>query len=307
MARSRAGGTSALLSGKLGDVIYQITRNPDGSFRQSVMDNPESRINPNTDAQARARLTMALIERAMFTYRDFMGTGFEGVDPGTNSVSKFSEVNYNIVKYDIDTYWDVEEWPDWNYDFPKKGVSAVKDGCYTISQGTLRDNLNFWPYGTYGERREFGFNTRVLEQAPTVKHFLDANGLRPGMQYVAIFFCQGTTPSKSFIAWLMIWTEESVRLNDNLTSSNWRKYIKTNSNVYANTYFLTDTGQLVMKCDQLDTYHISRTGCFGHRLRVRENGKYRYNTCEMMWNVFPTPQEAWGWKTLWEVKPTWIE
>lgn len=114
MARSRIGGSSGLLSGKVGDVIYSITRNADGSYRQQLGINPESRFNPNTDAQARARMTMGLIERAMFTYVDFMGTGFEGVDLGTNSVSRFSELNYNAIKYEIEEYWNMEDWPDWS-------------------------------------------------------------------------------------------------------------------------------------------------------------------------------------------------
>lgn len=307
MARSRVGGSTAKLSGKVGDIIYSITRNPDGSFRQVISANPEERFNPNTDAQARARMTMAMIERAMFTYRDFMGTGFEGVDLGTNNVSKFSEINYNTIKYDIETYWDVEDWPDWNYDFPRKGQTAPKDGCFIISQGSLRSNLHFWPYGTYGDRREFGFDTLAIGNEPTVADFLTANGLRPGMQYVAIFFCQGTTPSKSFVAWLMIWTEENVNQSVRLNNNNWRNYIKTNSNVLANAYFTTSTGQLTMKCDQLSAYSIQRTGCFGHRLRVREKGRFLYNTCEMQFATATTPQEDWGWKTLWQVKNSWIE
>lgn len=307
MARSRVGGSTAKLSGKVGDVIYSITRNPDGTFRQMVSANPEERFNPNTDAQARARMTMAMIERAMFTYRDFMGTGFENVDLGTNNVSKFSELNYNTVKYDIETYWDVEDWTEWNYDFPRKGQTVPKDGCYIISQGSLRNNLKLWPIGAMGARRWFGIESRVMVGDRTVRSFLDLNGLQPGMQYVAIFFCEGTTPSKSFVAWLMLWTDETVNLNAELNSNNWRNYLKTNSNVTTNSYFNNETGQLVHICDQLDAYSILRTGCFGQRLRIRKRDRFLYNTCEMQYVTYTTPQEDWGWKTLWQVKNSWIE
>lgn len=307
MARSRVGGSTAKLSGKVGDVIYSITRNPDGTFRQMVSANPEERFNPNTDAQARARMTMAMIERAMFTYRDFMGTGFENVDLGTNNVSMFSELNYNTVKYDIEAYWDVEDWPDWNYDFPRKGQAVPKDGWFILSQGSLRNNMKMWPIGATDSRRWFGIESNVMVGDHKVGSFLDLNGLQPGMQYVAIFFCQGTTPSKSFVAWLMLWTDETVNLNAELNSSNWRNYLKTNSNVTTNSYFNNETGQLVHICDQLDAYSIQRTGCFGHRLRIRKNGRFLYNTCEMQDAAYPSPQEAWGWKTLWQVKNSWIE
>lgn len=306
MARSRVGGTSGKLSGRVGDVIYSITRNADGSFRQQAAFNDGIRENPNTDAQARARLTMATVERAMFTYRDFMGTGFEGVALGTNCVSKFSELNYNAMKYEIDEYWDDPEWPDYNYDFPRKGQTSPKDGCFIISQGSLRLDLHIHCLFANQAQRFFGIETTVIENPMTVRKFLWRNNLKPGMQFVGIFYCEGTTPSKSFIAWIMMWTDENVRLDDVLTSSNWRHYIHTNSNVLINGYFVNETGQLYLKCERLDEYQIKRTGCTGRRIRMRDGNMYRYNNCEMEWVAFPTPQEAWGWKTVGQVKNTWI-
>lgn len=306
MARSRVGGSKGLLSGKVGDVIYSITRNADGSFRQMIGANPESRFNPNTDAQACARMTMGMIERAMFTYRDFMGTGFEGVDPGTNSVSKFSEVNYNEIREEILQYWDMPDWTEWNYDFPKKGQTVPKDGMFIISQGSIRwDGLVYCVPATSNRRY---FEVECLSQGvqPTVRHWLTSHNLKPGMQFVGIFFCEGTTPSRSFVAWIMLWTGENVRLDDVLTASNWRNYIKTNSNVPINAYFSDTDGSLHLRCERLDDLQVSRTGCTGRRIRMRDGDKFRYNNCQMQWNVFPTPQEAWGWKTLWDVKPSWL-
>lgn len=306
MARSRVGGTSGMLSGRVGDVIYSITRNADGSFRQQAAFNDGIRENPNTDAQARARMTMATVERAMFTFRDFMGTGFEGVALGTNSVSKFSEVNYNAMKYEIDTYWDEPDWPDYNWDFPRKGQGTPKDGCYIISQGSLRYNNYIHLIGSNINRDWFGVETLDLEQPVTVRKFLGRNGLKPGMQFVGIFYCEGLTPSKSFVAWLMFWTNENVNLDAILTSSNWRKYIHTNSNVLMNAYMVNETGKLWLRCENLAQYQIKRTGCVGKRLRIRDGNIYRYSTCEMLWACFPDPQTAWGWKTVGQVKNTWI-
>ena len=307
MARSRVGGSKGLLSGKLGDVIYHITRNSDGSFRQVVGSNPESRFNPNTDAQACARMTMGMIERAMFTYRDFMGTGFENVELGTNSVSKFSEVNYNEVRGEILAYWDMPDWTEWNYDFPKKGQTVPKDGMFIISQGSIRwDGLVYCQPAT-ANRRYFEVECLGRGVQPTVRHWLASHNLKPGMQFVGIFFCEGTTPSRSFVAWIMLWTDENVRLDDVLTAANWRNYIKTNSNVPLNSYFSDSDGSLHLRCERLDELQVSRTGCTGRRIRMRDGAKFRYNNCQMDWVVFPTPQEAWGWKTLWDVKNSWLE
>lgn len=306
MAHSRVGGSKGLLSGKLGSVIYSITRNSDGSFRQVIGANPESRFNPNTDAQACARMTMGMIERAMFTYRDFIGTGFEGVELGTNSVSKFSEVNYNEIRDEILAYWDMPDWTEWNYDFPKKGQTVPKDGMFIISQGSIRWDGIIYCQPATANLRYFEVDCLGRGVRPTVRHWLASHNLKPGMQFVGIFFCEGTTPSRSFIAWIMLWTDENVRLDDILTASNWRNYIKTNSNVPINSYFSDSDGSLHLRCERLDDLQISRTGCTGRRVRMRDGDKFRYNNCQMQWYVFPTPQEAWGWKTLWDVKPSWL-
>lgn len=305
MARSRVGGSKGLLSGKVGDVIYSITRNSDGSYRQGIGANPESRFNPNTDAQACARMTMGMIERAMFTFRDFMGTGFEGVDPGTNSVSKFSEVNYNEIREEIVQYWDMPGWSEWNYDFPKKGQTVPKDGMFIISQGSIRwDGLVYCVPATTS-RRYFEVECLGRGVQPTVRHWLVSHNLKPGMQFVGIFFCEGTSPSRSFVAWIMLWTDENVRLDDVITASNWRNYIKTNSNVPLNSYFSDSDGSLHLRCERLDDLQVSRTGCTGRRIRMRDGAKFRYNNCQMQWVAFPDPQKAWGWKTLWDVKNSW--
>lgn len=307
MARSRIGGSSGLLSGKVGNVIYSITRNADGSFRQQLGKNPESRINPNTDAQARARMTMGLIERAMFTYVDFMGTGFEGIDIGTNSVSRFSELNYNAIKYEIEEYWNMEDWPDWSYEFPRKRETSPKDGCFIISRGSLQWEGFIFCQPATASRRYFSVETTSLREGLTLRQFLGLNDLRIGMQFVGIFYCQGTTPSKSFVAWIMFYTDPNVRANDVLTSSNWRNYIRVKSNVPLNAYYVEKNSQLILRCEALDDYKILRTGCTGRRVRIRENNRYLYNNCDMVYNVFPSPQEAWGWKTLWDVKKSWLE
>jgi len=307
MARSRVGGSKGLLSGKVGDVIYSITRNADGSFRQGIGAYPESRFNPNTDAQACARMTMGMIERAMFTYRDFMGTGFENVELGTNSVSKFSEVNYNEIREEILQYWDMPDWTEWNYDFPKKGQTVPKDGMFIISQGSIRwDGLVYCVPATTN-RRYFEVECLGRGVQPTVRHWLTSHNLKQGMQFVGIFFCEGTTPSRSFVAWIMLWTDENVRLDDVITAANWRNYIKTNSNVPISAYFSDSDGSLHLRCERLDDLQVSRTGCTGRRVRMRDGAKFRYNNCMMQWVAFPDPQEAWGWKTLWDVKPSWLE
>ena len=64
---------------------------------------------------------MATIERAMFTFRDFMGTGWEDVPKGTLSVSAFSKYNYNEIKDFLEVMFDDDSNYEVMWNLPKKG------------------------------------------------------------------------------------------------------------------------------------------------------------------------------------------
>ena len=237
MARSRVGGSKALLSGKVGDVIYSITRNSDGTFRQQISANPDERINPNTDAQARARLTMATIERAMFTLRDFMGTGFEGVDRGTLSVSEFSRVNYNAIKEQIEFWWDDPEGYEESYNLPKKGQGQPRAGAFILSRGSLRADNALIVSGRGLSDPYFVVRTSNRSGGVTLQTWLAQNSMKIGDQRVKAIFMEGVTPSKTAVAYIIIATNLNANPNAILTHSNFRQHLILSSNVPLNISF----------------------------------------------------------------------
>ena len=305
MARSRVGGSKALLSGKVGDVIYSITRNSDGTFRQQISANPDERINPNTDAQARARLTMATIERAMFTFRDFMGTGFEGVDRGTLSVSEFSRVNYNAIKEQIAFWWDSPEgWED-QFNLPKKGQGQPRAGCYIISQGSLST-----PFGwrlAFGGLNSPWFRLVSNESVSglTLQTWLARNGMRIGDQRVKILFEEGLTPSRAAVIYIIVATKPTANPNTIITSANFRSLLQLSSNVPLNVVFNNATSELSFEFTQGDNYGFKCVSMDATRLRREVNGKILYNNCELAPIGIYTPED-YGWQTLSNVKSSWL-
>ena len=305
MARSRSGGTSGLLSGKLGDVIYSITRNADGSFRQQVSANPEYRENPNTDAQARARCTMATIERAMFTFRDFMGTGFEGIDKGTNSVSKFSEINYNNIKEQIEFWWDdPENWDD-QFNLPKKGQQQPRGGCYILAQGSLRIH-SLWMLGWGGLNNPyFYFRTNQTGANVSLKDWLAVNGMLIGDQRVKVVFMEGTTPSKSAVVYVIVATSLSANPNTVISRSNFRNLLTLSSNIPLNVTFDDATGRMTFEFTRGADYGFRCASMDADRLRRLKNGKLLYSNCELTTLGGYDPSD-YGWQTLSQVKNSWL-
>lgn len=305
MARSRRGGTSGLLSGKVGDVIYSVTRNPDGSLRQQISLNPEERDNPNTEEQARARLTMATIERAMFTFKDMMGSGFEGVDRGTNSVSKFSEVNYNYYKDKIIDGW-VNDTPDAvRLDLPKKGDRIPRDGEFIISQGTLREFFGLSGSRGTGSNVYFDYDVVSLRNYNTLKLALGESDIKIGEQIACFHFGIGSQPAYSAIVWWLMYTDPSWPSTTRIDQTNWSRILKFKSNVPISPYYNSQDNKIHVRGEHLELYSIAKWGCLGWRRRAEINGVVRYSTQKMK-SRYALPWREWDWNYVAEVKPSWL-
>lgn len=304
MARSRVGGTSSLLSGKVGDVIYSITRNADGSFRQQISANPIIRENPNTDEQARARCTMGTIERAMFTFRDFIASGWEGVDRGTNSVSEFSRYNYNAIKEYIEFWWDVSGEPELQYNLPKKGQTQPRGGCFRLSQGSISLRRHWIrSYAPVGNPR-FMVQSWEYPNPMTLAAWLDWNGMYIGDQLVFVFFEEGRTPSLAKACYFLVATDKFANPNTILTQSNFRSLLIMKSNVGGNITFNPDNNQLTYQFTDQQGLGLIGVSVDGVRLRREVNGKVLYNTCDLSAPYYD-PVETWGWQRLSTVKSSW--
>lgn len=306
MARSRIGGTNGLLSGKLGDVIYSITRNSDGSFRQQIGTNPVTRDNPNTFEQARARCTMATIERAMFTFRDFVTTGWEGVEKGTLSVSAFSQTNYNYLKDFLEVMFDDDSNYDVHWNLPKKGQTQPRGGNFILSQGSLRMRKQWFLDNYGGTTPWWGVRSWPMVAEPTLQNWLILNGLELGDQLVFVQFMEGLTPSKSMVTYAIVATEKTTNPNTIITNTNFRQLLTLKSNVPCNVTFDNTTKVLSIRFEQGANYDLRCLSCSTERLRREVNGKLFYNNAELsLWS--DDPVHDYGWQGMRAVRPSWLE
>lgn len=305
MARSRRGGSSGLLSGKVGNVIYSITRNADGSFRQQIATNPEERFNPNTDAQARARCTMATIERAMFTFADFVASGWEGIENGTLAVSEFSKVNYNAIKEQIDFWWDDPEGWDEYYDLPKKGQTAPRAGAYQLSRGSLSSDVFWTQEFLRGDTVGFRLVSVPTTEGLPLKEWLVLNNMLIGDEWTFVRFMDGTSPTRSALTWVDIRTAINANPNQILTRSNYKSLLNLKANVPATSYMVQGTSQIVIEFTTGAQYNLRGVSVYGLRKKRIRNGYNQYNNCELM------PNDAWAdynahWQNLSDVKSSWL-
>ena len=136
MAVGRVGGTKSLISGKVGDTIFQIVKDGDGDYRQNVMAKPETYRYTNTDKQALQRMKICVVETAMKQLKRLLGISFQSARNKTASVNQFSSINYSYVDRDTKEHW----YEGNQFYYPIKRFMDTLGGRFLISSGTLKVN-----------------------------------------------------------------------------------------------------------------------------------------------------------------------
>lgn len=136
MASGRVGGTKSLISGQVGTDIYQIRKNPDGSYSQVVSQKPTSVARTNTELQAAQKMCTSMVEALM---RDIKEIGKISMQSGKNkskSLNALSSFNLMYVRQDMKAHW----YEQGDFVFPRLNDDYQLGGKYLISSGTLNEN-----------------------------------------------------------------------------------------------------------------------------------------------------------------------
>ena len=133
MARSKQGGSRGLVRGKLGSTIFQVKRSADGKAMQIQKAAEESRVNNNTEAQAKARMVMGMIQRMFHALPDIIKDAYKSTPRGTLSFQHFAKINYPLLKADRDDHWSGGcefDWREKGDMTPPAGIWKLADGSY---------------------------------------------------------------------------------------------------------------------------------------------------------------------------------
>lgn len=141
MATSRVGGTKGKLTGQVGNTIYQVRRNDDGTYTQIVYnkgERTETTITPKLQAQ---RMCTAMVESLMRDLRPVATISFQSGKNKSQSLNAFSSANLRVVKRDCMEHW----YGNNRFVYPRHYRTDIDiqdlGGLYMISSGTLQYNL----------------------------------------------------------------------------------------------------------------------------------------------------------------------
>lgn len=106
MASGRVGGTRSKIRGQVGDIIYQVVRNADGSYTQISYGKPEDitqTITPKLQAQ---RMCTSMVEALMRDLRPVATISMQSAANKSKSLNAFSSYNLQLVARDCQAHWN---------------------------------------------------------------------------------------------------------------------------------------------------------------------------------------------------------
>ena len=131
MAKSKSGGTRAMIRGRVGNDVYSIGLNGAGKKQQVVRSLAEVVANPQTTAQMKGRIIMSTIMQTVSALRPIIDHSFDNVPTGQPSISEFISRNYKLIKDDIAAHPSSNAKFNLNQ-YQEKGALA---GNYALSNG----------------------------------------------------------------------------------------------------------------------------------------------------------------------------
>lgn len=140
MASGRVGGTKSKVSGKVGNEVYQIVRNDDGTYSQVIMAKGVKTVETITPRGQAQRMVTCMVESLM---RDLKPIATISMQSGANkskSLNAFSSFNLQLVAQDCKANW----YNSTNFIYPSRNnqnTSTEKlGGKFMLSSGTLQFN-----------------------------------------------------------------------------------------------------------------------------------------------------------------------
>ena len=148
----KATGIGSQFRGKVGNVIGYLSKNRAGRYEQTVKGYQPVVANPQTYAQALARVPVGPVQRVCSALLTIVQRGFEGVAYGDPSKNEF--LSYNLKNF--------------RGPFMVKGAVAVPPGPMLISKGSLSPiTVHEFPGGSSAIEVDFNLNCSMHAQNPT--------------------------------------------------------------------------------------------------------------------------------------------
>lgn len=144
MAVGRVGGTKSKIRGKVGSVVYRITKDGNGSLQQVLSSVPIDIAYSNSDKQAAQRMFVGMVQGMMSALRPIATISNQYALNRAQALNAFSSTNILKVREDAKAHW----YDSTSFYYPTKS-KLLSDypqvgGYWSISLGSLPYDLFDW-------------------------------------------------------------------------------------------------------------------------------------------------------------------
>lgn len=132
MAKSKNGGSRAMIRGRIGSDVYSVGKDGKGNRQQVVRSLAVQVSNPRTQQQMFGRMIMSSVMQAVSGLSAIIDHSFDGVPAGQPSISAFIKQNYALVKADAIAH----PAEDNKFGLVKYQEKGAKCGEYVVAAGS---------------------------------------------------------------------------------------------------------------------------------------------------------------------------
>lgn len=151
MASGRVGGTRSLKSGKVGEEVYQITSNGNGTYGQTISAYVPTKAQTKTIKLAAQQMCTAMVQAMMRDLKPLGKVSFQSAKNKSKSLNAFSAWNLYKLQNEMKNNWS--EFHE--FMFPEKGNYLKMGGTWILSAGSLRYNCFDGWYSSDGNNPVF--------------------------------------------------------------------------------------------------------------------------------------------------------
>lgn len=138
MAKSKNGGTRAMIRGRVGADVYSVGKDGKGNRQQVVRSLAEQVANPRTSAQMAGRCIMSTCMQAVSALAFLVDHSFDGMSTGQPSISEFIRTNYQLLKAAAAANPAGTQADPRSFGFSKYQEKGCRAGAYVISKGNAQ-------------------------------------------------------------------------------------------------------------------------------------------------------------------------
>lgn len=141
MATGRVGGTRSKIAGQVGSEIYQVRKNPDGSYSQIVYAKGERVETETSEVLQAQRMVTCIVEAAMRDLKPVGQISMQAYTAKTKSLNAFASFNLKLVADDCKANW----YGNNRFYYPVRSMKGAPNeqlgGRFMLSSGTLQADV----------------------------------------------------------------------------------------------------------------------------------------------------------------------